>query len=85
MNAEDRFERWKQRLAQAGYAVVGLELEQLPPEDGLRWVATVRVDERSNHACAMLGRGLATIDPLEHDRPRSLANVVDAWRPVETT
>lgn len=85
VNAENRFERWEQRLAQEGYAVESLELEQLPPEDGLPWVATVRVDERSNHAIAMLGVGLATIDALEHYRPRSLANVIDAWRPVQTT
>ena len=85
VNHENRFQRWEQRLAKAGYGIINLDLAQLPPEDRLPWVAVIRIDERSDHAVAMLGHGLATIRPLEPYRPHRVEHVVDAWRPVELT
>jgi len=76
----DRFARWQERLLEAGYVIRDLDLDQLPPEDNRPWVAGIRIDERSDHAVAMLGHGLATIDPLETYRPRRFEDIIDAWR-----
>jgi hypothetical protein len=76
-NGLNRWERFRDAMRDAGYQLQELGLSQIPPPDGLPWIAVINAGFHT-HALGVIG--LTALDGSEHCQSIHPANVLSAFR-----